>query len=356
MKTFGKKYFVSYCVIASAIGMATAMPVSAAQDSFDIAAAARAQALTSWEDTIKQQAPSVEGCFTASFPSAGWQAERCEAPPSFVSVPPPAKGNGLTTSARSASADSVYQVGNGVDYAAQTRNLTRSAVGTFPTVSGVTTGTADYSLQINTNIGSNPTTCSQFGYSSCQTWEQFIYSTDSDGSPSNGRTPVAFIQDWFFAGSSSQYNSVGCPSGWYSYPQQYACYRNSNAVSVPLVPVNQIGTIKLTGSATSGGVDTVTFTVNGTAHSVSQSATTLNINKIWKLSEFNIFGNGSDNPVVSFNRGSSVTVNVAVNDGSTNAPSCLGNAGQTYEQNNLTLGSCTATGGSTPHISFVESN
>ncbi|MEX1826769.1 hypothetical protein [Luteibacter sp. CQ10] len=355
MKTFGTKYLVISCAIAG-IGVAAAMPVAASQESFDIAAAAHAQALTSWEDTIKQQAPSVEGCFTAAFPSAGWQAERCEAPPSFVSVPPATIGNGLTTSARTLSADSVYQVGNGVDYAAQTRNLTRSAVGTFPTLSGVTTGTADYSLQINTNIGSNPTTCTQFGYSSCQTWEQFIYSTDSDGSPSNGRTPVAFIQDWFFAGSASQYNSVGCPSGWYSYPQQYACYRNSNAVSVPLVPVNQIGTIKLTGSATSGGVDTVTFTVNGSAHSVSQSATTLNINKIWKLSEFNIFGNGSDNPVVSFNRGSRVTVNLAVNDGSTNAPSCLGNAGQTYEQNNLTLGSCTATGGSTPHISFVESN
>jgi hypothetical protein len=122
------------------------------------------------------------------------------------------------------------------------------------------------------------------------------------------------------------------------------------------VSVSNIGTIKLTGSATSGGVDTVTFSVNGTAHSVSQSATTLNINRIWNLSEFNIFGNGSDNPVVSFNRGSRVTVNLAVNDGSTTAPTCLGNAGTTFEQNNLNLGTCTATGGTTPHISFVESN
>jgi len=348
-----KKYLLTTGVLAALITTGSLSIASAAEQSFDIAAAAQAQAVSSWNETIRQQAPNVEGCFHASFPSAGWQAERCEAPPSFVSVPPATNGNGLTTTARS---ESVFTVGNGNDYAARTSGLTKSAVGTFPTVTGVTTGTADYSLQINTNIASNPTTCSQFGYSSCQTWEQFIYSTDSDGNSANGRTPVAFIQDWFFAGSQSQYNSVGCPSGWYSYPDQLACYRNSNAVSVALVPVSSIGTIRLTGSATSGGVDTVTFSVNGTAHSVSQTATTLNINRIWTQSEFNIFGNGSDNPVVSFNKGSHVTVNLAVNDGSTSAPTCLGNAGTTYEQNNLTLGTCTATGGTTPHISFVESN
>ncbi len=353
MKKFGTKYLVGACIVAGVVSAGVSAPVAASQ-TFDIAAAARTQAMASWEETIRQQAPSVEGCFSSSFPSVGWQAVRCQAPPKFVSVPPAVtNGNGHTTTAR---ADSVFTVGNGADYAARTRNLTRSAVGSFPSVTGVTTGVADYSLQINTDIASNPTTCSQFGYSSCQTWEQFIYSTDSDGDSSNGRTPVAFIQDWFFAGSSSEYDSVGCPSGWNAYPDQNACYRNSNAVSAPLVSVSNIGSIKLTGSATSGGVDTVSFSVNGRAYSVSQSATTLNINKIWHQSEFNIFGNGSDNPVVSFNRGSNVTVNVAVNDGTTNAPSCLGNAGTTYEQNNLTLGSCTASGGSSPRISFTESN
>ncbi|QWT22184.1 hypothetical protein KPL74_09265 [Bacillus sp. NP157] len=350
IRKFGTKGLALACALAGA-GLIT--PALAAEQTFNVAAAAQAQAVASWQQTLKQQAPAVEGCFHASFPNAAWEAEQCEAPPLFVSVPPETNGNGLTTSARS---ESVFTVGNGNDFAAKTRNLTRSAVGTFPTVTGVTTGTADYSLQINTNISSNPTTCTQFGYSSCQTWEQFIYSTDSDGTASNGRTPVAFIQDWFFAGSQSQYNSVGCPSGWFSYPDQLACYRNSNAVSVPLVAVSNIGSIQLTGSATAGGVDTVTFSVNGTAHSVSQTATTLNINKIWNQSEFNIFGNGSDNPVVSFNRGSRVTVNLAVNDGSTTAPTCLGNSGTTYEQNNLTLGTCTATGGTSPHISFVESN
>ncbi|WP_057655100.1 hypothetical protein, partial [Xanthomonas axonopodis] len=249
-------------------------------------------------------------------------------------------------------------VGNGVDYAARTGSRTRSAVGSFPAVNGVTTGVEDYSLQINTNLDKNFVTCVQFGYTSCATWQQFIYSTDSDADPSNGRTPIAFIQNWFYAGSAAEFKAKGCPGGWnhYSDSDYNACYTNSYAVEVPLVPVSKIGSIQLSGSATAGSVDTVMFSINGQAYSVSQNAKTLNINKIWRQSEFNIFGNGIDNPVVSFNRGSSVTVNVAVNDGTTNAPTCLGNAGTTSEQNNLTLGSCTASGGSSPRISFTQSN
>ncbi|WP_162301152.1 hypothetical protein, partial [Xanthomonas prunicola] len=316
MNNFGSKSVLVACIIGSAASAA------AATQSAAINAAGRAEAMSSWEATIRQQTPSMEGCFRSAFPNMGWQATRCAPPPTLVSVPPAATNGNARTTART---DGAFTVGNGTDYAARTGSLTRSAVGSFPSVSGVTTGVADYSMQINTDIASNPTTCSQFGYSSCKTWEQFIYSTDSDGDASNGRTPIVFIQDWFFAGTTAQYNSVGCPSGWNAYPAQNACYRNSNAVSAPLVPVSSIGSIKLTGSATAGGVDTVSFSVNGQAYSVNQPASTLNINKIWRQSEFNIFGNGSDNPVVSFNRGSRVTVNVAVNDGTTNAPTCLGN-------------------------------
>ncbi|MBV6796050.1 hypothetical protein KWH42_22345 [Xanthomonas campestris pv. daturae] len=103
-------------------------------------------------------------------------------------------------------------------------------------------------------------------------------------------------------------------------------------------------------------MDTVSFSMNGRAYRVSQRASTVDINKIWRLTEFNIFGNGARTQTVSFNRGSHVTVNVAVNDGTTNAPTCLGNAGQTFEQNNLTRGSCSVFGGASPGISFPQSN
>ncbi|UXA51141.1 hypothetical protein M0D44_11760 [Xanthomonas prunicola] len=348
MRHIRGQLLLAACIIASTASAAYAGQTAASES------AGRTAAIGSWETTIRQEAPAMEGCFRSTFPNMGWQAVRCM--PSSKRVPLPStanRGDGRTTTAHT---DSTFVVGNGNDYAARTSRLTRSAIGSFPSVSGVTTGVVDYSLQINTDAISNPTTCPQFGYSSCQTWEQFIYDTDYDGDSSNGRTPAVFIENWFYAGSASEYQSIGCPSGWSAYAEQNACYRDSNMVSAPLVPVSKIGSMKLSGSATAGGVDTVTLSVDGQAYSVSQSASTLNINKIWRQSEFNIFGHNSDNPVVSFNRGSRVTVDVAVNDGTTNVPTCLGNAGTTFEQNNLTLGSCTASGGSSPRIAFTQSN
>ncbi|MFC6839377.1 hypothetical protein [Xanthomonas theicola] len=58
----------------------------------------------------------------------------------------------------------------------------------------------------------------------------------------------------------------------------------------------------------------------------------------------------------NFNCGSSVTVKLAVRNGSTAAPTCAANAGTTGETNNLNLGSCTAAGGSMPSITFTEAN
>lgn len=343
--------------------LVVAMPcaaVSAAASSPDAApasvtAAARAQAVSAWHDTIQVQGAPGTGCFTASFPSNVWTAEACAPEPKLISssrphaVVDPITGNVSRVTAQAAGG--TFTTGNGNDYAAKTASLTRGAVGTFPTVTGVTSGSQDYSLQINTNIDNNPTTCSQFGYSACQTWEQFIYATD-DGSGNAS----AFIQNWFFATNASEYRSRGCPSGWYSYPDDQACYRNSQAVYVAYVPITQIGGVRLAGTANQNGKDVVTFTINGTAHTVSESASTLNIGKIWNKSEFNIFGNDSSQPLASFNRGSRVNVHLAVDDGSTRAPTCLQGAGTTFEQNNLALGACTATAGSAPAIQFNETN
>jgi hypothetical protein len=48
-------------------------------------------------------------------------------------------------------------------------------------------------------------------------------------------------------------------------------------------------------------------------------------------------------------------VNIALTDGLTAAPVCQGNDGTTGETNNLNLGPCTATGGTTPSVQFTES-
>ncbi len=52
--------------------------------------------------------------------------------------------------------------------------------------------------------------------------------------------------------------------------------------------------------------------------------------------------------------GSVITVNVAAQYGSTTAPTCAP-GGTTAETNNLDLLACTATGGATPNIQFIES-
>lgn len=352
MKGFHACHPVRFAVLTALLAAA---PLTSALAAQDIAQEARAQAVQTWHDNINRQAPPSDGCFRAVYPSASWQAERCGPVPSFRSVQPADHlapvGARSTATARTES--SVFNVGNGYDYAAKTGQVTRSATGSFPTVTGVRSGSEDYSLQINTNFGSTTSACQRYGYSTCQVWEQFIYSTD----PGTG-SPGAFIQNWFYVSDASAYRRTGCPSGWNAYSAQLACYRNSQLVSVDYVPITSIGSIKLAGSASANGNDTVTFTVNGVAHSVSQPGTTLSIGSVWKQSEFNIFGNGSNDPVASFNSGSSVTVKLAVNDGTTNAPTCVGpnNAGTTGEENNLSLHSCSASGGSTPAIQFSQSN
>jgi len=162
------------------------------------------------------------------------------------------------------------------------------------------------------------------------------------------------MQDWMFIPARSR-----CPrsGGWTSYKTSSynGCYKNSNAVNTVLVPASQLGNLKLAGSVTKNGNDTVTFTNGTQAYAVSQADSTLDAAYVWNQSEFNIVGNGGGS-AATFNSGSSVTVNLQVNDGSTNAPSCLANAGSTGETNNLNLGACSAVGGASPYIQFTESN
>ncbi|MET4676859.1 MULTISPECIES: hypothetical protein [unclassified Luteibacter] len=314
-----------------------------------IPAQAQAQASARWHDTLTVQGPPDAGCYSALFPSAIWTPERCAPPPKHVS--PPVHKVVDSRTGRVTLQAVAPTTGNGNDYAAQTNGLTRSAVGSFPAVTGVNAGgTQPYTLQINTTTGSNPAACPQYGYSSCSTWQQFLYDTG------DGEGASVYIQDWLYVGSASEYASKGCPADWTPYADDQACYRNSDAISVGYFPLASLGSMRLSGVANQNGRDVVTLTVNGKSFTASQPATTLDIARIWKQSEFNVFGYGGDKPLVTFNPGSTVNVRLNVVDGSTNAPSCLQNAGTTFEQNNLTLGSCTASGGTSPGIQFSESN
>ena len=295
-------------------------------------------ALHSWHESLKNSPPNAAGCFHANYPSLTWEEEACQPAPTYRSNP---KYSGVDT------------VGNGYDYSATTAALTESATGSFPAETGG--GSSGYTLQLNTNIGSGSPACASYGYSSCQTWQQFIYSSNYPGNAGTGISgPQAFIQNWMFIPKGKR-----CPSGWSSYKTSSynGCYKNSLGVSAPAVGLGSLGGAQLSGVAASNGLDTVTFTYGGTAHAVSQSAGTLAIGYTWKNSEFNVVGNGGGS-AATFNSGSSLTVKLAVSDGTTNTPTCTGpsNGGTTGETNNLNLGSCTAVGGTSPFIEFTESN
>jgi hypothetical protein len=267
-----------------------------------------------------------EGCFHASYPSETWMKVECAAAPSRVFLP----RSGATS----------FTVGDGDDYAAETTELTRSAVGTFPTVTGVKSEkddglVNDYSLQLNSNF-MNTAACK--GHSGCLSWEQFVYST-GEGS--------AFMQYWLI-----DYGDT-CPSGgWNSY--EGSCYKNSAAVATPAEKIAQLKNLKLSGSAVAGGIDTLVFTTKTEAYSTTGEDSVVDLATDWLESEFNIIGDGGGSNAV-FNKGSSITVKIAVTDGSTSAPTCASDAGTTGETNNLNLGTCTASGGSKPSIEFVES-
>jgi hypothetical protein len=316
-----------------------------------------------WRENIRQIAPPDEGCFHVSFPSTQWEQVACvEAVPVFHSSP----AHAIHKFALHLAGEE-ETAGNGTDYVAETSGLTTSATGSFPTVTGVTTetgvgvaeygdggilGANDYSLQLNTEIDTNsPAGCTQYHNVACGTWQQFVYASDYE----SGSDGDIFMQYWLFFSGEER-----CPSGWgnggFSEGVQ-ACYKNSATVALPDVKASALATVKLSGSAVSGGNDTLTFTIGTQAYSTSGKDSVLKIASTWDQSEFNVVGDAGGSEA-DFNSGASITVKIAVSSGTTSAPTCLGpsGAGTTGESNNLNLGSCSAVSGSTPYIQFTESN
>jgi hypothetical protein len=126
-------------------------------------------------------------------------------------------------------------------------------------------------------------------------------------------------------------------------------------VTVPQEAISTLKTLKLSGSAKLGGKDTAVFTVGKQAYSTTGPDDVVYLATAWTESEFNIVGDASGSEA-TFNSGASVTVKVAVSNGTKDAPTCSSDAGTTAETNNMKLGSCAGTGGATPYIEFVESN
>jgi hypothetical protein len=354
----GARYMIQIAIVASLAGAAwlpSAFATQAGDENLAQADQVEAQAHADWRETISHTSAPAEGCYQAEYPSIIWKQVGCNVAPARVhSVPPVPSRRNLSLAEGGAS----QTTGNGHDYALSSSTLISTTTGTFPSVTGVTSETGvgvaafggggilgpnEYTLQINSNFNSTTAACKN--HSGCTVWQQFIYSPDYNV---NGQAAV-FMQYWLIG-----YGGSSCPSGFGS-DGAGDCYRNSAAVSAPDIAATQLGNLKLSGTVVSGGNDTVTFTNGTKAYSVSGKDSVLFLATVWKQSEFNVVGNAGGSEA-KFNSGSSITVKVAVNNGSTSAPSCASNAGTTGETNNLNLGSCTASSGSTPSIQFPETN
>lgn len=337
----------SHCAIQIAtavlISICWLQPVSTGQTA-GVAGDTDAAMRADWRAFIAHNQPAAEGCFRASYPNLEWEQVECkEVHPRVHPVRRPATA--------------AQVVGNGLDYVAESPGLISGTLGTFPQVTGVTSeksvgvplfggggilGPNEYSLQINSNPTGSTSACA--GITGCTVWQQFIYATDY----STAGEATVFMQYWLLNWGASP-----CPSGYTTSAPD--CYKNSAGVTAPDMTITTLGSLSLSGAAVASGNDTTVFNNGTTAYSVSAPDSVLDISSVWNQSEFNIVGDAGGSEAV-FNTGSSVTVRVALTDGSSAAPTCVANDGSTGETNNLTLGICSSVGGSSPEIQFDEGN
>jgi hypothetical protein len=285
-----------------------------------------------WREAIVASPITDAGCYHAVYPDMSWSPTSCTAAPNQ-----PYSTITITDGTQ-------FTVGNGSDYALQVSELIKTGVGTFPHVSGLVSekdGTANsYSIQLNSNFMSGTAACAAAG-SNCLSWAQFVYSSSEQ---------AAFMQNWLIGYGTT------CPNAnWFS-DGQGDCYSNSDAASVPTLPLTNdtdLSTLKMSGTAVAGGNDTLVFASGTEAFTASEPDSTTNLASAWNASEFNIIGDGNASEAV-FNKSTAIEVRIAVKDGSTAAPTCVVNGGTTGETNNRVLDACDAFAGTTPSIEFRE--
>ena len=346
---------VTLCALA--LGLSSILrPVHAADEdsrlttgSADGSVAADPAALRQWHEDMRQIATPGDGCFHASYPNYVWEKVACET------------DQPRTHPVHRHSADGAPEVvGNGNDWVAQAPGLIELAQGYFK-ISGEKTeksvgvplfgdggilGNGEYSIQLNTNADATTSACD--GHSGCTVWQQYVYATDY---VKKGTADI-FIQYWLL-------NYGACPKGWITPPPPSGgdCYKNSELTPVPDIPVSDIGNLYFTAEAHSKS-DYVALGYDSDMYSHSTSNSSLDMSSVWNQVEINVLGDGGGSEAV-FNNGTSITVTLALLDGSAAAPTCVSGEGSTGETNNLNLGACKGTaptGLGIPEMVFSESN
>jgi hypothetical protein len=293
-----------------------------------------------WRKAMSRTPASKEGCFKVTHPSTTWEEVPCTTAPDIqYGARPGARGGGAIQGA-SGTAGGRFDVGYGLGFSSDVSGTMSWAEGSFPSVTGSATSN-NFSLQLNSNIFYGPSSgCSGAATPAyCNGWVQFVYAPSS-----------AFIQYWMFDYVNN------CPTNWRS-DNLGDCYRNSAAVSVPTISSANLADVTLTGAA--GSSDTITVTTDDSTLYRTSQANLIDLNQHWTDAEFNIFGNGSQSPLITFNPGSTLAVQLLT--GSvvpTTAPPSCGNDVNSGEANSLDIltDSCCPIGGASPGIQFMESN
>ena len=328
-----------------------AKPAAAAPVAVDRAVATRVQLAPSAQErkSFHEKMLTIpvphRGCFEAHYPTATWTETPCVAAPKVPS--PLVKGTAFPNT-----------VGAGTDYFTSVSGHLSSATGSFDSATGITKEYGSkgndlttvypdvYELQMNSNVYTAP--CPSAG--GCQGWEQFLFSQSQCGGA------CVFIEYWLL-----NYPSP-CPTteAWIYYPGSPTttpgCYFNTNGKGLPApVALADFGKLVMTASV-SGGNDEVQLT-DGDGNVYKQSnASVANLANGWSGAEYNVFGDCCASHIYFTGAPATVVVRQAVNNGTTNAPSCTSSFnGTTAETNNLNLtGGCTASGGAKPAIVFTE--
>jgi hypothetical protein len=285
-----------------------------------------------WQAAIASVRQPSRGCYRASYPTLRWHAVKCVAAPKLPLVP---------RSAGSARPAPDTIVGNGHDYSAQVSGLISKAVGTFTNVSPTNItekGKIDntgpkvanaFSLQLNTEFFSGSPACSgSSDPAKCLAWQQFVYAKESG-------TGFIFMQYWLI-----NYDAT-CPSGWFTYSTD--CYTNSSSATVTPLTAKNLATLKLTGSAVSGGNDGISLSVgSGSATSVTNSDNKIHLAANWNTTEWGVFGDAGGGEAF-FGTNTSIEPQTALTTTSSGAPTCV-KEGFTGETNNLKLAHTPALG------------
>lgn len=304
--------------------------------------------LSSWRSTIMHVPRPNKGCFTAEYPKKEWHRVPCTKPPIVPFQP--------------AQGQIPFLIGNGNDISAQVSGPSIStAIGSFDRVSGVVNeygidyntnqlGPNIFSLQLNSNTFSGTSACDS--HTECQGWAQFVY---------DNLAGQAYIQYWLLN------YGLACPSGGPSgtgwMQSNGSCFGNSNAINItmnPPIDISQLSQMSVSGQAVANGNDTLTFYLGSNAYTTTETDTIVSLASYWNAAEFNIFGDAGGTEAY-FNYQSpdiaTIQVRIAVENGTTNAPTCKA-AGTTGESNNLYFGGApkNPSKGNTPAVVFTETS